>query len=123
MSRGRKPVVQCTQAEWKEITRRMAASCSPPDGFVWRFVWAARCSLNDDGAAGTITRKEPTGGRPGVLTIRIEKGESYQSTAATLIHEVAHAFDMWTHHSWAGDHSATFGVWWARVHCRYHGVS
>lgn len=123
MARGRKPVVQCTRSEWVAMTRRMATSCPPPEGYRWLFVWSSPAALIADDAGGTIVRREAANGRPGTLTVRVERGESLHATLGLLIHEVAHAFDIWTHHGWAADHSATWGVWYARVYCRYWGIS
>ena len=105
----------------------MRASMAPPDGYSWRFVWSA--PIAGDDSRGDVdrlpisVREGAPGGRCGVITCRVRRGQSEAATAETLIHEVAHAFDMWTHHGHAGDHSATWGVLYARVYCAYWGVS
>ena len=73
-------------------------------------------------ARGDCDRRAGRRGGLGTITVRIARGMSESETVETLIHEVAHAFDAWTHHSWAGDHSDTWGVWYARVYRRYWGL-
>lgn len=117
MAAGRKPVVQCTTSEWKAICNRMRSSCPPPDGYAWRFVHSVKCGK--EGNRGDCQRRPPKDGRRGFMEIRILKGMSETETEDVLIHEVAHAFDKWDHHGWAGDHSDTFYIWLGRVERRY----
>ena len=115
---GRKPIVQCTAGEWRAIVQRMKSCVSPPEGYTWRFVWSA--TLEDHGRADrTLSKVE---GRKGTFTVTIRKGMSESETTETLIHEVAHVFDKWDHHGWAGDHSDTYFIWYGRIHRRYHGL-
>jgi len=117
---GRKPVVQCTAKEWKEMTRKMQACCPPPEGYVWHFVWSTK--VLDENKRGDCERRDPTDGRRGKCVVRVAKGLSETETSDILIHEVAHAFDMWTHHSWSGDHGSTFWIWVGRIFRRYWGL-
>lgn len=115
---SRKLVTQCTDAEWKAMVNRVKSCCPPPEGYDWRFTRTASIEDNDN---GECTRKEGKDGKRGVIVVRVRKGMSESETVDTLIHEVAHGYDMWTHHSWAGDHSDTFFLWYGRVYRRYWG--
>lgn len=116
--KGRKPITQCTEGEWREISRKFRACIPPPEGYIWRLIFSK--SLHDDW--GKCDRKDGRAGRPGTIYIRITRGMSKSETEETLLHEAAHAFDMWTHHAWAGDHSDTFWLWMGRLYRRYHGM-
>ena len=54
---GRKPVMQCTQSEWKHMTDRMRSCCPAPQGYSWRFMWSTKCL--SDGNRGDCERREP----------------------------------------------------------------
>lgn len=125
MSRGRKPVTQCTRAEWRAMCSRMRSVMPPPDGYDWRFLWveARAGDARSDIERNPVCLHHPTARRRGIIIVRVERGQSEAATAECLIHEVAHAFDIWTHHAFAGDHSATWGVWYARTYCQFWGVS
>lgn len=116
---GRKPVPQCTQSEWKDMTDKMRSCCPAPQGYSWRFMWSKKCF--SEGSRGDCERRQPQGTQRGQILVRIGRGMSETETADILIHEVAHAYDMWTHHAWSGDHSATFWIWVGRVYRRYWG--
>lgn len=97
-------------------------ACAPaPADHAWRFVRSAALSTDTRGLTSIGPSPGPGGLRQ--ITIRIDRELSEAATAETLIHEVAHAYDSWTHHAWAGDHSATWGVWYSRVYCRYWGLA
>ena len=118
--RKRKPVVQCSLGEWKAICSRMKSCVPAPEGYSWRFVWSVK--VGEEGKRGDCERREPKEGRSnGVMVVRVMKGMSETETEDVLIHEVAHAFDKWEHHSWQGDHSGTFYIWLGRIERRYRG--
>lgn len=115
---GRKPVTQCTAAEWREACRRVKSCIPPPENFSWRFVWSTAL----DGDEGDCSRVEPKGGRLGVIRVRVAKGMSQRQTQDVLLHECAHGFQSWTHHGWCTDHDDIFWVWLGRLWRRYHGL-
>jgi len=83
--------------------------------------------LDKDDRRGDCERREPKKDKRGQavrgqIIVRVAKGMSESETIDVLIHEVAHAYDMWTHHSWYGDHSDTFWIWVGRVYRRYWGL-
>lgn len=118
--KGRKPVVQCTLSEWREITTKLRACCPPPEGYDWRFLWCK--ALSNGACVGECERKEPRKGRHrGTYYIRAAKGLSYQETLDTLMHEMAHAYDWGPHHGWAEEHSDTFWIWLGRIYRRWYG--
>ena len=121
MGRGRKPIVQCTPHEWRELCNQLRACCPPPEGYDWRFVWCGELSGGDD--LGGCSRTEPRGVRRGTYRIKVIRGLSRIETLDTLIHEMAHAYDTtWgPHHGWGGNHSDTFWIWVGRIYRRWYG--
>ena len=117
MSRGRTPVVQCTDTEWRVACRRMRATVPPPEGFSWRFAWSKTTGEN----FADCDRKPGRGSRSGSMVIRVARGLSEAWTTELLIHEVAHAFDRWDNHGWSGDHSDTYWIWHGRIWRRFWG--
>jgi len=83
-------------------------------------MWSTKCLK--EGNRGDCERREPKDGTRGAIIIRVAKGMSESETIDTLIHEVAHSYDMWTHHSWSGDHSDTFWIWVGRIYRRFWGL-
>lgn len=120
MSRGRTPVKQCTDAEWRSMCRRMRATTAPPEGYAWRFQWCESMRTTGEDQAD-CARKPGRNGRTGTMLIRIMRGISESETIELLIHEVAHAFDRWDHHGFGGDHSDTYFIWYGRIWRRYWG--
>jgi len=95
------------------MVSRLRASCPAPEGWSWRFSRSA--SLGDDALGDCLRQKNR------VIRVRVAFGMSPTETLDTLIHEMAHGYDMWTHHSWNGDeHGDTFWIWSGRVYRRYH---
>jgi len=123
---SRKSVTQCTRGEWNNMTERMRSCCPAPEGYSWRFMWSTK--VLDHGNRGDCERREPKKDekgkiiKRGQIIIRVAKGMSENETIDVLIHEVAHAYDMWTHHAWSGDHSDTFWIWNGRIYRRYWGL-
>jgi len=72
---------------------------------------------------GDCDRTPGRDGRTGTITIRVARGMSLTETRDILIHEIAHAFDRWDHHGWAGDHGDTFWIWHGRIYRRIWGTS
>lgn len=120
---NRKPIrYQCTDREWRDMCDKIRACCPPPEGYRWRFERSAKMAVEGN-RRGFCSRLEPTDKSPGRIWIRVQRGMSESETADVLIHEVAHSYDMWTHHAWAGDHSDTMWIWVGRVYRRFHGES
>lgn len=115
---GRKPITQCTAAEWREVTSQLKACCPAPEGYDWRFIWSRTLG---DAATGEYRRKESTATSRGVVYVKVARGLSYCETIDTLMHEMAHAYDVHGHHAWAGHHSDTFWIWVGRIYRRWHG--
>lgn len=118
MSRGRTPITACTRSEWSSIIQRVHACIPPPEGYTWRFVWTTRLPPDWLGDCSRIPAK--TEGSRGTILVRILRGLSASETELIVIHEVAHAFDMWTHHGWGDDHGDTFFLWMGRIYRRYY---
>ena len=91
---------------------RLRACCPPPEGFAWQIGRSRRISVD---ATGDCLRQ-----RNGVIRVRVAHGLSPTETLDTLIHELAHGYDMWTHHRWADEHSDTFWIWVGRIYRAYH---
>lgn len=80
-----------------------------------------RCDLplkgDDLGSAELIVKN----GKRSFL-IRLVPGLPRDTLHQILIHEWAHCLDWREEHPVLTDHSATFGVCWAEVYRRFHGV-
>jgi len=123
MSRGRKPITQCTPGEWRTVVNELKACCPAPEGFEWRIMWCRGLGDKDSEDTGGYEIRAPVGSKRGTIYIRIVKGLSRMETIDTLIHELAHAYDVTCspHHGWASDHSDTFWIWVGRIYRRWHG--
>ena len=56
-----------------------------------------------------------------VIRVRVAFGMSPTETLDTLMHEMAHGYDMWTNHRWNGtEHGPTFWIWYGQVYNAYH---
>ena len=121
--KGRKPVTQCSLSEWRGICQHLRACVQPPEGYTWRLVWSAKLSRPDSEHFGFVIKRGKDKRGRGTVTVVIARGMSQSETEDTLLHEVAHVFDMWEHHhGWGGEHSDTFWLWLGRVYRRYHGL-
>lgn len=97
---GRKPVVQCTEKEWRELRQLVRATCPPPAG--WSLVLSRSKTLEDLGTCSVMFDKKR-------IVIRIRHGLSYEHTCEIMTHELAHAY-AWQHspHVFAKDHDETW---------------
>ena len=94
------------------MLRRMRACCPAPEG--WH--WALQRSRALDGDMGDCLRQ-----KNGTIRCRVAYGLSQTETLDTLMHEMAHGYDMWTQHAWNdNDHGATFWIWVGRLYRAYH---
>lgn len=121
--KGRKPVVQCTASEWRELCDLARAAVAPPFRYSWRFVWSASMlAAGDEGAADL--RPLPHDLQPGergVALVKVAKGLAYTHTRETLIHEMAHCKDSWRPSGERGHHDAHFWLEYGIVYLAMMG--
>ena len=112
--RGRTPISNvCTDGEWREMVRRMRSCCPPPEGWAWKMYRSSAIGDDDLGDCGRQKNR--------VICVRVAFGMSPTETLDTLMHEMAHGYDMWTNHAWNDDeHGTTFWVWYGRIYRSYH---
>lgn len=117
---GRKPITQCTRAEWDEIKSKARSMFPAPPGWKFVYVWA---DLGDD-CHGDCRRNFDRR----TFTIRVARFMSRLQTEEVLIHEVAHAYD-WP--AFGRDdaggllpnyksHGPGWGVWYAGCYCTWY---
>ena len=104
---------RCSAAEWRDAVARLQERVQlHPDVHVTYL----RKPLTTE--AGYCELQDATGR----FLIVIDSRLSQRETVDTLIHELAHVLD-WSHvHGHTQDHGPTWGVRFAYVYRRYHGV-
>ena len=104
---------RCSKNEWDDAVARLTERVTlHPDVQV---TYERKPLTEEDGYCEI---KDPTGR----FAIVVDSRLSQRETVDTLIHELAHVLD-WSHvHGHTQDHGPTWGVRYAYVYRRYHGV-
>ena len=118
MSKGRKPVVECTAGEWRALCQLARATVPPPYRYAWNFVHSTGVGkIGREGDAELSPRREALKeNKTGRAIVRVAKGLSYGHTLLILIHEMAHALDSWSPAAQRGHHDVHFDIMHGQVY-------
>lgn len=104
----------CPEAEFKRMVEHLKTVCPGPKMCK---VVVTRLDPEDMEAEYGSCSKEKN-----VFTIEISKALNEYETEHVLIHEWAHMLAWRPYHPLMGDHGSDWGVWYAMVWRKYHGV-
>lgn len=104
----------CPDADFKRMVEHLKTVCPGPKQCK---IVVTRCDPEEmDTEHGTCSKDK------NVFTIEINKALNEYETEHVLIHEWAHMLAWRPYHPLMGDHGSDWGVWYAMVWRKYHGV-
>lgn len=104
----------CPEAEFKRMVEHLKTVCPGPK--LCKVVVTRLDPEEMDTEYGSCSKEK------NVFTIEISKALNEYETEHVLIHEWAHMLAWRPYHPLMGDHGSDWGVWYAMVWRKYHGV-